>query len=78
MDNYNGWLEMINEGIGKFTDAPPAAGPRLGFGADAGQGADGPGAAENSPPSRPIMAEVTPENASAFYAADQPDDYWSL
>jgi hypothetical protein len=26
----------------------------------------------------PYQARVTPENASAFYAADQPDDYWSL
>ena len=26
----------------------------------------------------PYQAEVTPENASSFYAADQPDDYWPL
>ncbi len=78
MDGYNGWLGTINQGIGQITDAPSAAGPWLGFDTVARQVADGRGTAETRPPSRPIMAEVTPENASAFYAADQPDDFWSL
>ena len=46
MDNYNGWLGAIEQGSWQFHHASPAADSRLGFGADAGSGAHGPGAAE--------------------------------
>ena len=46
-DNYNGWLGAIDAGNRQVHHAPPAAGSRLGFDADAGPGADGPGAAES-------------------------------
>jgi ABC-type sugar transport system substrate-binding protein len=76
-DNYNGWLKMINEGVGKFTVLYP---PRV-HGWVSVQSLVKALMGEELPKTtslRPYMAEVTPENASAFYAADQPDDFWSL
>jgi ribose transport system substrate-binding protein len=76
-DNYNGWLKMINEGVGKFTVLYP---PRV-HGWVSIQSLVKALMGEELPKTtslRPYMAEVTPENASAFYAADQPDDFWSL
>ncbi len=77
MDGYNGWLGAINQGIGQITMLHP---PRV-HGWVSVQtlvqslmGQELPKLTSLAP----YQAEVTPENADAFYAADQPDDYWSL
>jgi ribose transport system substrate-binding protein len=76
-DNYNGWLKMINEGVGKFTVLYP---PRI-HGWVSVQALVQSLMGQELPKFttlKPYMAQVTPENASAFYAADQPDDYWKF
>jgi ribose transport system substrate-binding protein len=77
MDGYNGWLGAIAQGIGQITMLHP---PRV-HGWVSVQtlvqslmGQELPKLTSLAP----YQAQVTPENASAFYAADQPDDYWSL
>jgi ribose transport system substrate-binding protein len=77
MDGYNGWLGAIEQGLGQITMLHP---PRVhGWVSvqklvEALMGAELPKLTSLAP----YQAEVTPENASSFYAADQPDDYWPL
>lgn len=77
MDGYNGWLGAIAQGIGQITMLHP---PRVhGWVSiqtlvQSLMGQELPKLTSLAP----YQAQVTPENADAFYAADQPDDYWSL
>jgi len=77
MDGYNGWLGAINQGIGQITMLHP---PRVhGWVSiqkvvQALMGEELPKLTSLAP----YQAIVKPENAASFYAADQPDDYWSL
>lgn len=77
MDGYNGWLGAIAQGVGQITMLHP---PRV-HGWVSVQtlvqslmGQELPKLTSLAP----YQAEVTPENAASFYAADQPDDYWAL
>jgi ribose transport system substrate-binding protein len=77
MDGYNGWLGAINQGIGQITMLHP---PRVhGWVSiqtlvQALMGEELPKLTSLAP----YQAIVKPDNAASFYAADQPDDYWSL
>jgi ribose transport system substrate-binding protein len=77
MDGYNGWLGAIAQGIGQITMLHP---PRVhGWVSiqtlvEALMGEKLPKLTSLAP----YQAIVKPDNAAAFYAADQPDDYWSL
>lgn len=77
LDNYNGWLKMIADGIGQVTMLYP---PRV-HGWVSVQSLIKALMGEELPKTttlRSYQAVVTPENAASFYAADQPDDYWAL
>ncbi len=77
MDNYNGWLGAIAQGIGQFTMLHP---PRLHGWISVQtviQALMGQELSKLTSLGR-YQAQITPENVSAFYAADQPDDYWAL
>lgn len=77
MDGYNGWLGAIAQGIGQITMLHP---PRV-HGWVSVQTLVQSLMGEELPKLTslaPYQAEVTPENAASFYAADQPDDYWAL
>jgi ribose transport system substrate-binding protein len=76
-DNYNGWLGAIAQDLGKVSVLYP---PRV-HGWASVQALVQALMGESLPKTtslRPYMAVVTPENAAAFYAADQPDDFWAL
>jgi ribose transport system substrate-binding protein len=77
MDGYNGWLGAIEQGIGQITMLHP---PRVhGWVSvqtlvQALMGEELPKLTSLAP----YQAIVRPDNAASFYAADEPDDYWSL
>lgn len=77
MDNHNGWLGAIAQDIGKFTMLHP---PRI-HGWVSVQTLVQALMGQELPKLTSLgqyQAQITPENVSAFYASDQPDDYWAL
>lgn len=77
MDNYNGWLGAIEQGIGKFTMLHP---PRV-HGWVSVQTLVQALMGQELPKLTSLaeyQAKVTPENAATFYKSDQPDDFWAL
>jgi len=77
MDNYNGWLGAIEQGIGKFTMLHP---PRV-HGWVSVQTLVQSLMGQKLPKLTSLakyQAKVTPDNAKTFYKSDQPDDYWAL
>ena len=77
MDNYNGWLGAIEQGVGKFTMLHP---PRI-HGWVSVQTLVQALMGQELPKLTSLaeyQAQVMPDNAVTFYKADQPDDYWAL
>jgi ribose transport system substrate-binding protein len=77
MDNYNGWLGAIEQGIGNLTMLHP---PRI-HGWVSVQTLVQALMGQELPKLTSLaqyQAKVTPDNAATFYKADQPDDYWAL
>ena len=77
MDNYNGWLGAIEQGVGKFTMLHP---PRI-HGWVSVQTLVQALMGQELPKLTSLaeyQAQVKPDNAATFYKSDQPDDYWAL
>lgn len=74
MDDYNGGLKLIKQGLGKFTVQHP---PRR-HGVLSLQTLVAALRGETVPKHLPIQpADITPETVDRFVAIDKPDDYWA-
>ena len=74
MDDYNGGLKLIKQGIGKFTVQHP---PRR-HGVLSVRTVVAALRGESVPKRQPIeLQDITPETVDQFVAWDKPDDYWA-
>jgi ribose transport system substrate-binding protein len=74
MDDYNGGLKLIKQGLGKFTVQHP---PRR-HGVLSVHSLILALKGEPVPKQQPIQPQdITPENVDRFVAMDKPDDYWA-
>lgn len=74
MDDYNGGLKLIKQGLGKFSVQHP---PRQ-HGILSVRTLVAALKGESVPKQQPIpLQDITPQNVGRFVATDKPDDYWA-